>query len=123
MLWVVSNSNHLCLGSFDLLVDGSAERIDRFESQATFVAPVAECSCNGFTQYGDHLGIRITSGQFDYLFDRLYNDRTQKGLLIDKGLKFGFVRYGSVGVHVTFRSFGRSFSLNLTVNLRGTDRN
>ncbi len=36
---------------------------------------------------GDHLGIRLTSGQFDYLFDRLYNDRTQKGLLVDKNLK------------------------------------
>lgn len=35
---------------------------------------------------GDHLGLRISSGQFDYLFDRLYNDRTQKGLLIDKDL-------------------------------------
>lgn len=36
---------------------------------------------------GDHLGIRVTSGQFDYLFGRLYNDRTQKGLLVDKDLK------------------------------------
>ncbi|MGI9470368.1 MAG: ATP-dependent DNA helicase [Rubripirellula sp.] len=36
---------------------------------------------------GDHLGIRITSGQFDYLFDRLYNDRTQKGLLVEKDLQ------------------------------------
>lgn len=36
---------------------------------------------------GDHLGIRVTSGQFDYLFDRLYNDRTQKGLLVDKNLR------------------------------------
>ena len=36
---------------------------------------------------GDHLGIRITSGQFDYLFDRLYNDRTQKGLLVAKDLQ------------------------------------
>lgn len=36
---------------------------------------------------GDHLGIRITSGQFDYLLDRLYNDRTQKGLLVDKDLR------------------------------------
>tara|TARA_R110002073_G_scaffold6599_1_gene38780 strand:- start:84 stop:2129 length:2046 start_codon:yes stop_codon:yes gene_type:complete len=35
---------------------------------------------------GDHLGIRLTSGQFDYLFDKLYNDRTQKGLLVDKQL-------------------------------------
>jgi ATP-dependent DNA helicase DinG len=36
---------------------------------------------------GDHLGIRITSGQFTFLFDRLYNDRTQRGLLVDKELK------------------------------------
>jgi ATP-dependent DNA helicase DinG len=36
---------------------------------------------------GDHLGIRLTSGQCYYLFDRLYNDRTNKGLLVDKGLK------------------------------------
>ncbi len=36
---------------------------------------------------GDHLGIRITSGQFDYLFDRLYSDRTQKGLLVTKELR------------------------------------
>ncbi|WP_146455173.1 ATP-dependent DNA helicase [Rubripirellula tenax] len=35
---------------------------------------------------GDHLGLRLTSGQFDYLFDRLYNDRTQKGLLVEKNL-------------------------------------
>nr|WP_146517603.1 helicase C-terminal domain-containing protein [Rubripirellula amarantea] len=35
---------------------------------------------------GDHLGIRLTSGQFDYLFNRLYNDVTQKGLLVDKNL-------------------------------------
>ena len=36
---------------------------------------------------GDHLGIRLSSGQFDYLFDRLYNDRTQKGLLVEKDLQ------------------------------------
>ncbi len=36
---------------------------------------------------GDHLGIRLTSGQFDYLFSQLYNDRTQKGLLVEKKLK------------------------------------
>ncbi|MFK8115415.1 MAG: ATP-dependent DNA helicase [Rubripirellula sp.] len=36
---------------------------------------------------GDHLGIRVTSGQFEYLFGRLYNDRTQKGLLVDKDLR------------------------------------
>lgn len=36
---------------------------------------------------GDHLGIRLTNGQFDFLFNRLYNDRAQKGLLVEKGLK------------------------------------
>lgn len=35
---------------------------------------------------GDHLGLRLTSGQFTFLFDRLYNDRKQKGLLVDKNL-------------------------------------
>lgn len=35
---------------------------------------------------GDHLGLRLTSGQFTFLFDRLYNDRKQKGLLVDKEL-------------------------------------
>ncbi len=31
---------------------------------------------------GDHLGISASSGQVDYLFNRLYNDRSQKGLLV-----------------------------------------
>ncbi|WP_231742723.1 ATP-dependent DNA helicase [Stieleria varia] len=35
----------------------------------------------------DHLGLRLTSGQFTYLFDRLYNDQKQKGLLVDKQLR------------------------------------
>lgn len=35
----------------------------------------------------DHLGMRLTSGQFDFLLDRLFNERTQKGLLVDKDLK------------------------------------
>lgn len=29
----------------------------------------------------DHMGISVTSGQIDYLFNRLYNDRAQRGLL------------------------------------------
>lgn len=29
----------------------------------------------------DHLGLSVTSGQVEYLLSRLYNDRTQKGLL------------------------------------------
>lgn len=31
----------------------------------------------------DHLGLQITNGQIDYLLGRLYNDRTNKGLLVD----------------------------------------
>ena len=30
---------------------------------------------------GDHLGISVTSGQVEYLLNKLYNDRTQRGLL------------------------------------------
>jgi len=30
----------------------------------------------------DHMGIRLTSGQLEYVLSRLYNDRTQKGLLV-----------------------------------------
>jgi ATP-dependent DNA helicase DinG len=35
---------------------------------------------------GDHLGINVTSGQVEYALNKLYNDRTQKGLLIHHGL-------------------------------------
>ena len=35
---------------------------------------------------GDHLGLSITNSQFDYLFNKLYNDRTQKGLLMHHNL-------------------------------------
>lgn len=31
----------------------------------------------------DHLGIRLTNGQIEYNLRRLYNDRTNKGLLVD----------------------------------------
>ena len=43
--------------------------------------------CHSLEQVaGEYLGIRLTSGQFDYLFNGLYNDRLQKGLLVDKNL-------------------------------------
>jgi len=32
----------------------------------------------------DHLGIRVTQGQVDYVLNKLYNERTSKGLLIDQ---------------------------------------
>ncbi len=31
---------------------------------------------------GDHLGIRLTNSQLEYQLNKLYNDRTQKGLLV-----------------------------------------
>lgn len=36
---------------------------------------------------GDHLGIRLTNSQFDYQLNKLYNDRTQKGLLVTHDLQ------------------------------------
>lgn len=33
----------------------------------------------------DHLGFSISNGQVDYLLNKLYNDRTQKGLLVHHG--------------------------------------
>ncbi len=35
----------------------------------------------------DHLGIRLTNGQIEYALGRLYNDRTQKGLLVHHDLR------------------------------------
>lgn len=35
---------------------------------------------------GDHLGLGVSTGQVEYLLNRLYNDRTQKGLLVGPGL-------------------------------------
>jgi len=35
---------------------------------------------------GDHLGLSVTNGQLSYVFSRLYNDRTQKGLLLHHNL-------------------------------------
>jgi len=35
---------------------------------------------------GEHLGLRITSGQVDYTLRKLYNDRTNRGLLVHRHL-------------------------------------
>jgi ATP-dependent DNA helicase DinG len=35
----------------------------------------------------DHLGINVTNGQIEYVLNKLYNDRTNKGLLVHHGLK------------------------------------
>lgn len=35
---------------------------------------------------GDHLGINVTSGQVEYVLNKLYNDRTNRGLLVHHGL-------------------------------------
>ncbi len=34
----------------------------------------------------DHLGLGISSGQIDYLLNKLYNDRTNRGLLVHHGM-------------------------------------
>jgi len=36
---------------------------------------------------GDHLGLAVTSGQVDYLLNKLYNERTEKGLLTVRALQ------------------------------------
>ncbi|WP_437203072.1 ATP-dependent DNA helicase [Planctomicrobium sp. SH664] len=36
-----------------------------------------------------HLGVTVSNGQFNYLFNKLYNDRNQKGLLISHNLTEG----------------------------------
>jgi ATP-dependent DNA helicase DinG len=36
---------------------------------------------------GDHLGINVTSGQVEYVLNKLYNDRTNKGLLVFHDLR------------------------------------
>jgi ATP-dependent DNA helicase DinG len=36
---------------------------------------------------GDHLGLGVTSGQVQYLLHKLYNDRTNKGLLVTRKLR------------------------------------
>ncbi|MEM6798574.1 MAG: helicase C-terminal domain-containing protein [Planctomycetota bacterium] len=36
---------------------------------------------------GEHLGLKVTSGQIEYLLSKLYNDRTQKGLLVSRNLQ------------------------------------
>lgn len=35
---------------------------------------------------GDHLGLAVSSGQIDYLLGKLYNDRTNRGLLVHHNL-------------------------------------
>ncbi|MCA9061578.1 MAG: DEAD/DEAH box helicase [Planctomycetaceae bacterium] len=35
----------------------------------------------------DHLGLNVSEGQFDYLFNKLYNDRAQRGLLVTHQMK------------------------------------
>lgn len=36
---------------------------------------------------GDHLGLKVSIGQVEYVLNKLYNDRTQKGLLVERQLK------------------------------------
>ena len=36
---------------------------------------------------GDHLGLSVSSGQLEFLFNKLYNDRTRRGLLLHHNLR------------------------------------
>lgn len=36
---------------------------------------------------GDHLGISVSSGQIEYLLNKLYNDRSNRGLLVTNGMQ------------------------------------
>src|SRR5438270_363128 len=36
---------------------------------------------------GDHLGLSVTSGQVQFILNKLYNDRTNKGLLVTRKLR------------------------------------
>jgi ATP-dependent DNA helicase DinG len=38
---------------------------------------------------GDHLGLSLSSGQFDYLLNKLYNERSNRGLLVHHHLQEG----------------------------------
>ncbi len=35
---------------------------------------------------GDHLGVNLSSGQIEYVLGKLYNDRTDRGLLVHHGM-------------------------------------
>lgn len=69
---------------------------------------------------GDHLGISLTSGQFDYFLGKLYNDRTQRGLLVHHKLVEGMklvdrIRYA---VHALFEDVRDWRSLQSAANGR-----
>ncbi|TWT38550.1 ATP-dependent DNA helicase [Blastopirellula retiformator] len=49
---------------------------------------------------GDHLGLSITSAQIDYTLNKLFNDRTNKGLLMHHGLTEAMQQV----VHCQFRA-------------------
>src|SRR5690606_25830260 len=47
---------------------------------------------------GDHLGVRVGSGQVDYILNKLYNDRSNKGLLV--AMKLSAAQQEVVRCHV-----------------------
>ena len=64
----------------------------------------------------EHLGIRLSEGQIDYLMNRLYNDRTHKGMLLAHKLQKAQLQVQSIrtlsrefffGVDNWVRSFGK----------------
>ena len=78
----------------------------------------------------DHLGIRLSEGQFDYLMNKLYNDRANRGLLVAHKLEKAqkqvmAVRHACrdlfLAVEDWVRRFGRSNGrLDKTVDVENT---
>jgi ATP-dependent DNA helicase DinG len=52
---------------------------------------------------GDHLGLSVTSGQVEYTLNKLYNDRTNKGLLVHHELSE--TQHRVLGCHVASDEF------------------
>ncbi len=52
---------------------------------------------------GDHLGLGVTSGQVEYCLNRLYNDRSNRGLLVDK--RFGDAQQAVMECYFRARDF------------------
>jgi ATP-dependent DNA helicase DinG len=70
-----------------LLFTDLALRRDRWSILPDYGAVVFDEAHNMEAVAGDHLGLGVTSGQVDYLLNRMYNDRTNRGLLAHR--RFG----------------------------------
>ena len=67
---------------------------------------------------GDHLGLSISSGQVNYILNKLYNDRTDKGLLVTK--KLAEAQHRVIACHHRADDFFRDL---YAVSKQGANRN